>query len=84
METTLGDHSKEAQDRAQAIAMREEQRRARIAADQEAEGDAVRENTARLKSLRLMKEAAERTAEENAHPADKAIPVDKLNASNDE
>jgi CRISPR/Cas system CMR subunit Cmr4 (Cas7 group RAMP superfamily) len=81
-ETTLGDHSKEAQDRAQAIAEREEQRRARIAADHEAEGDAVRENTARLKSLRLTK--AERTGEENGRSADKAIPVEKLNASNDD
>ena len=54
----MGDHSKEAHDRAQAIAEREEQRRARIAADHEAEGDAFRENTARLKSLRLTKEAA--------------------------
>jgi hypothetical protein len=84
METILGEHSKEARDRAQAIAKREQQRRARIAADNDAEGDAVRENTARLKSLRLTKEAAERTGEEDARSVDKAIPVEKLNASNDD
>ena len=84
METALGDHSKEAHERAQAFANRQEQRHARIAADHEAEGDAIRENTARLKSLRLTKEAAERTHGDNARSADKAIPVDELNASNDD
>jgi hypothetical protein len=81
-ETTLGDHSKEAHDRAQAIAESEGQRRARIAAAHEAEGDAGRANTARLESVRL-KEAGERNGEESGRSAHKAIPVDKLNASND-
>jgi hypothetical protein len=32
----------------------------------------------------LTKEAAERTGEEDARSVDKAIPVEKLNASNDD
>jgi hypothetical protein len=81
-EATLTDHAKQAFSRAEASFKRQEQKRAKVAADHEAEGDAVREKTARLKSLRLAKQAAE-TADSDKQPADKAIPIDKLNATND-
>ena len=64
-EITLANNSKEARDKAEANAKKQEQRAregAKAMADYEAEGRAVRERTAKLKSLRLAKEAAEREA----------------------
>jgi hypothetical protein len=76
----MSGQSKDAHDRAEAIFKKKEQQHARIVAENEAESDAIREKTARLKSLRLV---AEKKADADKQPADKAIPVDKLNASND-
>jgi hypothetical protein len=45
---------------------------------------ALRENTARLRSLRLAKKAPDETANAAHRPEDKAIPIEQLNASNDE
>jgi|SRR6266568_1128403 len=64
-EITLANNSKEARDKAEANAKKQEQRAregAKAMADYEAEGRAVRERTAKLKSLRLAKEAAEKEA----------------------
>jgi hypothetical protein len=44
----------------------------------------VREKTARLGALRLAKEAAESGTGVNIAPADRAVPVGELNASNDD
>jgi hypothetical protein len=57
----LANTSKEARDRAEAGFKKQEQRAregAKAMADYEAEGRAMREKTARLKSLRMAKEAA--------------------------
>ena len=54
----------------------EERRREKAEVESRAEADATREKTARLKSLRLAKKAADE--------APKAIPIEDLNASNDE
>ena len=49
---------KEAHDRAEAMFKKNEDRRVKVAAQHEAEADAVRANTARLRALRLASEAA--------------------------
>jgi hypothetical protein len=57
----LANNSKEARDRAEASFKKQEQRAregAKAMADYEAEGRAMREKTARLKSLRMAKQAA--------------------------
>jgi hypothetical protein len=72
----MGDHSKEAHDRAEAAFKKQEQQRARISAEYEAEADLVRERTARLKSLRLAREAAQKIADANQKPAERAILVE--------
>jgi hypothetical protein len=64
-EAILANNSKEARDRAEASFKKQEQRAregAKAMADYEAEGRAMREKTARLKSLRMAKEAAEKGA----------------------
>jgi hypothetical protein len=64
-EAILANNSKEARDRAEASFKKQEQRAregAKAVADYEAEGRAMREKTARLKSLRMAKEAAEKAA----------------------
>jgi hypothetical protein len=80
----LASKEKEAQERAEAISKKQSQRREQAAEESEAQAAAVRENTARLKSLRLAKKAPDETANADQRPADKAIPVEQLNASNDE
>jgi hypothetical protein len=64
-ETILSKNSKDVMDRAEASFKKEERARegAKAMRDYEAEGRAVREKTARLKLLRLAKEAAEKEAE---------------------
>jgi hypothetical protein len=66
----LANNSKEARDRAEASFKKQEQRAregAKAMADYEAEGRAMREKTARLKSLRMAKQTAEKeVVEENA------------------
>jgi hypothetical protein len=64
-ETLLAKNSKDVMDRAEASFKKEERARegAKAMRDYEAENRAVREKTARLKSLRLAKEAAEKEAE---------------------
>ena len=57
----MANNSKEARDRAEASFKKQEQRAregAKAMADYEAEGRATREKTARLKSLRMAKQAA--------------------------
>jgi hypothetical protein len=57
----LANNSKEARDRAEASFKKQEQRvreGAKAMADYEAEGRAMREKTARLKSLRMARQAA--------------------------
>jgi hypothetical protein len=79
----LVNREKEVLNRTEAMFKKKDDRRVKVATEHEAEGNAVREKTARLKSLRLAKEAAEK-ADADKQPADKTIPVDKPNASNDE
>jgi hypothetical protein len=65
-------NTKEAQDRAEASFKKKEQRAregAKAVTEYEAEGRAVREKTARLKSLRLAKELAEMEAEVKKKPS---------------
>jgi hypothetical protein len=64
-ETILTKNSKDVMDRAEASFKKEERARegAKAMRDYEAEGRAVREKTARLKLLRLAKEAADKEAE---------------------
>src|ERR1700730_5711160 len=64
-ETILAKNSKDVVDRAEASFKKEERARegAKAMRDYEAEGRAVREKTARLRSLRLAKEAADQAAE---------------------
>jgi hypothetical protein len=64
-ETILSKNSKDVVDRAEASFKKEERARegAKAMRDYEAEGRAVREKTARLRSLRLAKEATEKAAE---------------------
>jgi hypothetical protein len=66
----LSKNSKDVMDRAEASFRKEERARegAKAMRDYEAEGRAVREKTARLRSLRLAKEAAEQQAEQQAEP----------------
>ena len=61
----MAKNSKDVMDRAEATFKKEERARegAKAMKDYEAEGRAVLEKTARLKSLRLAKEAAEKKAE---------------------
>jgi hypothetical protein len=59
-EAILANNSKEARDRAEASFKKQEQRAregAKAMADYEAEGRATREKTARLRSLRMAREA---------------------------
>jgi hypothetical protein len=64
-ETILSKNSKDVTDRAEASFKKEERARegAKAMREYEAESRAVREKTARLKSLRLAKEAADQQAE---------------------
>jgi CRISPR/Cas system-associated protein Cas5 (RAMP superfamily) len=64
-ETVLSKNSKDVVDRAEASFRKEERARegAKAMRDYEAEGRAVREKTARLKLLRLAKEATEKKAD---------------------
>jgi hypothetical protein len=71
-ETTLANNSKEARDRAEATFKKQEQRAregAKAMADYEAEGRAMREKTARLKSLRMAKQAAGKEVVEEPAPS---------------
>ena len=59
----MANNSKETRDRAEASFKKQEQRAregAKAMADYEAEGRAMREKTARLKSLRMARQAAEK------------------------
>jgi hypothetical protein len=58
-EETLVNREKEAHDRAKALFKRNENRRVQVAAEHEAEADAVREKTVRLRALRLEAAKAE-------------------------
>jgi hypothetical protein len=64
-EIALSKNSKDTVDRAEASFKKEERARdgAKAMREYEAEGHAVRERTARLKSLRLVKEASDREAQ---------------------
>jgi hypothetical protein len=76
-ETTLANNSKEARDRAEASFKKQEQRAregAKAMADYEAEGRAMREKTARLKSLRMAKQAAGKEVVEGSEPANSRSP----------
>ena len=70
-ETILSRNSKDVTDRAEASFKKEERARegAKAMRDYEAESRAVREKTARLRSLRLAKEATEKDAEARDEPA---------------
>jgi hypothetical protein len=65
MERILAKNSKDVMDRAEASFKKEERARegAKAMRDYEAENRAVHEKTARLKALRLAKEAAEKVTE---------------------
>lgn len=68
----MANNSKEARDRAEASFKKQEQRAregAKAMADYEAEGRAMREKTARLKSLRMAKQAAGKEAVADSEPA---------------
>jgi hypothetical protein len=68
----LANNSKEARDRAEASFKKQEQRAregAKAMADYEAEGRAMREKTARLKSLRMARQAAGDTVPVKNAPA---------------
>jgi hypothetical protein len=69
-EIILSKNSKDVIDRAEASFKKEERARegAKAMRDYEAEGRAVREKTARLRSLRLAKEATEAATEKAAQP----------------
>jgi hypothetical protein len=62
--SSLANRSKDAQDREEVRKQLQAQESAKAKAEYDAEGDAVRKRTARLKSLRLAKEAAEKEAAE--------------------
>ena len=67
----MANNSKETRDRAEASFKKQEQRAregAKAMADYEAEGRAMREKTARLKSLRMAKQAAGKTVVEESAP----------------
>jgi vacuolar-type H+-ATPase subunit E/Vma4 len=73
----LANNSKEARDRAEASFKKQEQRAregAKAMADYEAEGRAMREKTARLKSLRMAKQAAGKEVVEGSEPANSRSP----------
>jgi hypothetical protein len=73
----LANTSKEARDRADAGFKKQEQRAregAKAMADYEAEGRAMREKTARLKSLRMAKQAAGKEVVEGSEPASSRSP----------
>jgi hypothetical protein len=83
-ETILSKNSKDAIDRAEASFKKEERARegAKAMRDYEAEGRAVREKTARLRSLRLAKEATEtKEATEKAAEPKKATRQSKITPS---
>jgi hypothetical protein len=56
----LVDREREARDRAEAIFKKTEDRRTKLAAEHEAEVDAVRAKTERLRTIRLAAEADQR------------------------
>ena len=73
----MANNSKEARDRAEATFKKQEQRAregAKAMADYEAEGRAMREKTARLKSLRMAKQAAGKEVVEGSEPANSRSP----------
>ena len=73
----MANNSKEARDRAEASFKKQEQRAregAKAMADYEAEGRAMREKTARLKSLRMAKQAAGKEVVEGSEPANSRSP----------
>jgi vacuolar-type H+-ATPase subunit E/Vma4 len=73
----LANNSKEARDRAEASFKKQEQRAregAKAMADYEAEGRAMREKTARLKSLRMAKQAAGKEVVAESEPASARSP----------
>jgi hypothetical protein len=72
----LANNSKETRDRAEASFKKQEQRAregAKAMADYEAEGRAMREKTARLKSLRMAKQAAGKEGVEEGAPVASGI-----------
>ena len=73
----MANNSKEARDRAEATFKKQEQRAregAKAMAEYEAEGRAMREKTARLKSLRMAKQAAGKEVVEGSEPAGSRSP----------
>ena len=72
----LVNREKEAHDRAEAIFKKTEDRRLKIAAQYEAEANAVRANTARLRALRLASEAvkADRLGPAGSSGSDRSHP----------
>jgi hypothetical protein len=75
-EAILANNSKEARDRAEASFKKQEQRAregAKAMADYEAEGRAMREKTARLKLLRMAKQAAEKEVGSESEPVTSGI-----------
>jgi len=79
-EASLANNVKEARDRAEASFKKQEQRAregAKAMADYEAEGRAMREKTARLKSLRMARQAAGKESE----PATAGIPASAMKSS---
>jgi hypothetical protein len=71
-ENILVDREKEARDRAEAMFKKSEDRRRKAAVEQEAEAEAVRTKTARLRALRLAAEAAKRNTESINHASNDA------------
>jgi hypothetical protein len=63
----LVDREKEAHDRAEAMFKKSEDRRTKAAVEQEAEAEAVRAKTARLRSLRLAAEDTKRNMDPIGH-----------------
>jgi hypothetical protein len=76
-EDILVDREKEARDRAEAMFKKIEDRRTKAAAEQEAEAEAVRAKTARLRSLRL-------AAEAHDNKRHGTISIGEFNSSNDQ
>jgi hypothetical protein len=77
----LANNSKEARDRAEASFKKQEQRAregAKAMAEYEAEGRAMREKTARLKSLRMAKQAAGMQVVERDGPATLGIAISTM------
>jgi hypothetical protein len=80
-EAILANNSKEVRDRAEASFKKQEQRAregAKAMADYEAEGRATREKTARLKSLRMAKQAAGTQVVEEHEPATLGLAISTM------